>query len=52
VKATNQPRSFILRNSTMIDMVEKTLAIAFQLSQVKDIRPNGSRVRQNDFRTS
>ncbi len=23
VKATNQPRSFILRNSTMIDLVEK-----------------------------
>ncbi|KQE80034.1 ribonuclease D [Acinetobacter pittii] len=40
VKATNQPRSFILRNSTMIDMVEKNPRNSFQLSQVKDIRPN------------
>ena len=39
VKATNQPRSFILRNSTMIDMVENPRN-SFQLSQVKDIRPN------------
>lgn len=35
VKATNQPRSFILRNSTMIDMVEKTLAIAFNFRKLK-----------------
>ncbi|WP_017389554.1 ribonuclease D [Acinetobacter calcoaceticus] len=40
VKATNQPRSFILRNSTMIDMVEKNPRNSFQLSQVKDICPN------------
>ncbi|PTV46497.1 ribonuclease D [Acinetobacter pittii] len=40
VKATNQPRSFILRNATMIDMVEKNPRNSFQLSQVKDIRPN------------
>lgn len=40
VKATNQPRSFILRNSTMIDMVEKNPRNSFQLSQVRDIRPN------------
>ncbi len=40
VKALNQPRSFILRNSTMIDMVEKNPRNHFQLSTVKDIRPN------------
>lgn len=40
VRATNQPRSFILRNSTMIDLVEKNPRNSFQLSQVKDIRPN------------
>ncbi|MFX9085409.1 HRDC domain-containing protein, partial [Acinetobacter baumannii] len=40
VKATNQPRSFILRNSTMIDLVEKNPRNNFQLSQVRDIRPN------------
>ncbi|WP_180170900.1 HRDC domain-containing protein [Acinetobacter sp. YH12027] len=40
VKALNQPRSFILRNSTIIDMVEKNPKNNFQLSAVKDIRPN------------
>ncbi|WP_212511433.1 ribonuclease D [Acinetobacter seifertii] len=40
VKATNQPRSFVLRNSTMIDLVEKNPRNNFQLSQVRDIRPN------------
>ena len=40
VKALNQPRSFILKNSTMIDLVEKNPRNQFQLSQVKDIRPN------------
>ena len=39
-KALNQPRSFILRNSTMIDLVEKNPRNNFQLAQVKDIRPN------------
>ncbi|MBJ9984515.1 HRDC domain-containing protein [Acinetobacter sp. S40] len=40
IKALNQPRSFILRNSTMIDLVEKSPKNNFQLSQIKDIRPN------------
>lgn len=40
VKALNQPRSFILKNSTMIDLVEVNPKNMFQLSQVKDIRPN------------
>ena len=40
VKALNQPRSFILKNSTIIDMVEKNPKNNFQLSAVKDIRPN------------
>lgn len=40
VKALNQPRSFLLKNSTMIDLVEKNPNNNFQLSQIKDIRPN------------
>lgn len=40
VKAVNQPRSFILKNSTMIDLVEKFPKNNFQLSQIKDIRSN------------
>ena len=40
VKALNQPRSFILKNATMIDLVEKNPKNIFQLSQVKNIRPN------------
>lgn len=39
-KALNQPRSFILKNATMIDLVEKNPRNNFQLAQVKDIRPN------------
>ena len=39
-KAMNQPRSFILKNTTMLDLVEKNPRNNFQLSQVKDIRPN------------
>ena len=38
-KALNQPRSFILKNSTMIDLVEKFPRNNFQLSQMKDIGP-------------
>ena len=38
VKALNQPRSFILKNSTMIDLVEKNPKNHFQLSSIKDIR--------------
>lgn len=38
VKALNQPRSFILKPSSMMDLVEKNPKNMFQLSQVKDIR--------------
>ncbi|WP_019837913.1 ribonuclease D [Acinetobacter towneri] len=40
VKALNQPRSFILRNSTMLDLVEKNPKNKFQLSNIKDLRPH------------
>lgn len=40
VKALNTPRSFILKNSSMIDLVEKNPKNAFQLSGVKDMRQN------------
>ncbi|NWK50085.1 HRDC domain-containing protein [Acinetobacter sp. SwsAc7] len=40
VKALNTPRSFILKNSSMIDLVEKNPKNAFQLLGVKDIRQN------------
>ena len=40
VKALNQPRSFVLKNATMIDLVEQNPRNTFQLSQVKQIRPN------------
>ena len=40
VKALNTPRSFILKNSSMIDLVEKNPKNAFQSSGVKDIRQN------------
>ncbi len=40
VKALNQPRSFILKNSSMIDLVEKNPKNNFQLAQIKDIRPS------------
>ena len=40
IKALNQPRSFILKNSSMIDLVEKNPKNNFQLSHIKDIRPN------------
>ncbi|WP_445116028.1 ribonuclease D [Acinetobacter sp. WZC-1] len=39
VKALNQPRSFILKNATIHDLVEKNPGNIFQLSQVKGIRP-------------
>ncbi len=39
-KALNQPRSFILKNVTMHDLVEKNPRNNFQLSQMKDIRQN------------
>ncbi|OTG77019.1 ribonuclease D [Acinetobacter sp. ANC 4169] len=40
VKALNYPRSFILKNSTLIDLVEKNPRNPFQLSSIKDIRQN------------
>ena len=40
VKALNQPRSFILKSATMVDLVEVNPKNNFQLSQVKGIRPN------------
>ncbi|UIP23964.1 ribonuclease D [Acinetobacter towneri] len=40
VKALNQPRSFILRNSTMLDLAEKNPKNQFQLSNIKDLRPH------------
>ncbi|KGT48811.1 MULTISPECIES: HRDC domain-containing protein [Acinetobacter] len=39
-KALNIPRSFILKNSTMINLVEKNPKNMFQLSTIKDIRSN------------
>ena len=36
----DQPRSFILKNSTMIDLVEKKPRNTFQLAKIKHIRPN------------
>lgn len=38
VKALNLPRSFVLKNSSMIDLVERNPKNIFQLSQTKDIR--------------
>ncbi len=40
VKALNQPRSFILKSATMIDLVEVNPKNMFQLSNIKNIRPN------------
>lgn len=40
IKALNVPRSFILKNATMIDLVEKNPKNHFQLSNIKQIRPN------------
>ena len=40
VKALNQPRSFLLKNSTIHDLLEKNPKNNFQLSQMKDIRPS------------
>ena len=39
-KALNQPRSFLLKNATMIDLAEKNPKNLFQLSNIKDIRAN------------
>jgi len=39
-KTLNLPRSFILKNATMIDLVEKNPKNNFQLASIKQIRPN------------
>ena len=39
-KALNIPKSFILKNSSLLDMVEKNPRNPFVLATVKDIRPN------------
>ena len=39
-KSLNIPRSFLLKNATMIDLVEKNPRNHFQLSNTKNIRPN------------
>lgn len=39
-KASNIPKSFVLKNSTMIDLVEKNPKNNYQLATVKDIRAN------------
>ncbi|WP_111892661.1 ribonuclease D [Acinetobacter sp. MB5] len=39
-KSLNIPRSFLLKNATMIDLVEKNPRNHFQLSNIKNIRPN------------
>ena len=40
VRALNVPRSFILKNATIIDLVEKNPRNHFQLANIKGIRPN------------
>lgn len=39
-RATDQPKSFILKNSTMVDLLEKQPINAYQLQRIKDLRPN------------
>lgn len=40
VKALNTPRSFVLKNNVMIELVEKNPRNQFQLSHIKGMRPN------------
>lgn len=40
IKVLDVPRSFILKNATIIDLVEKNPRNHFQLSNIKGIRPN------------
>lgn len=40
VKALNIPRSFVLKNNVMIELVEKNPKNQFQLSNIKGMRPN------------
>lgn len=39
-RATDQPKSFILKNSTMVDLLDKQPMNAYQLQRIKDLRPN------------
>lgn len=39
-RATDQPRSFILKNSSLVDMLDKQPSNAYQLQQIRDMRPN------------
>lgn len=39
-RATDQPKSFILKNGTLIELLDKQPMNAFQLSRIKDLRPN------------
>ncbi len=37
--ATNQPRSFILKNSTLLDLVDQQPTSQFQFNKIKDLKP-------------
>ncbi|MEC7118857.1 MAG: HRDC domain-containing protein [Pseudomonadota bacterium] len=39
-RATNQPRSFILKNSTLIDLLDQQPMNAYQLQKIRDLRPH------------
>lgn len=42
-RATDQPKSFILKNSTMVDLLDKQPMNPYQLQRIKDLRPNVQR---------
>ncbi len=39
-RATNQPRSFILKNSTLLDLVDQQPTSMFLFGKIKDMKPN------------
>lgn len=39
-RATNQPKSFILKNSTLQDLLDQQPMNAYQLQKIRDLRPN------------
>lgn len=39
-RATDQPKSFILKNSAMIDLLDRQPVNIYQLQSIKDLRPN------------
>lgn len=39
-RATNQPRSFILKNSTLVDLLDQQPMNAYQLQKIKDLKPH------------